>query len=229
MKILDYLGLPRWHPIWDGNPRLARPEEGGDLQTIVNSGNARPYIVGKTSERWTWREYDCEPGEIYFTPAERAFASGFRPHVVVEPTIKLKASPNKQWPYPHWRRLIRLLSAAGHPVTQLGPLGTRQTPEVARIVTPDFRKAAAVLANARLYIGPDGGLHHAAAAMGVPAIVIRGAFISEKVTGYVHHRNFFNGEGLGCGMRTPCSCCARAMHAITPESVADAALEILRA
>ena len=57
--------------------------------------------------------------------------------------------------------------------------------------------------------------------------MIRGAFISEKCTGYSAHRNLFTGEGLGCGMRVPCSCCAKAMAAITPEMVLNELREIL--
>jgi ADP-heptose:LPS heptosyltransferase len=213
--------LPRWHFIWDGNPRMARPDEAGDFQTIRNGGNARPYIEGKQHNRWIWREFECPPGEIYFSDSERFFARDHRPQIVIEPTIKNKASPNKQWGATNWQSFAALARAHGFALTQMGPSGTRPLRGVQLIHTPDFRRATAVLANARAYVGPDGGLMHAAAALGVPAVIIRGAFVSYRVCGYAHHRNLFTGEGLGCGMRTPCGCCARAMAAITPEMVLE--------
>lgn len=221
VRVLDAFGGARWHPIWEGNPRIAGPGDSGNFQEITNAPNARPYIAGKSSDRWTWKEFDCQPGEIYFSDSERLFARDQRPEIVIEPTIKKGASPNKAWGQSRWQRFVAMANHAGLRLTQLGPVGTRPMHGAELIVTADFRRAAAVLANARAYVGPDGGMHHAAAALGVPAVVIRGAFISEKCTGYPQHRNLFTGEGLGCGMRVPCSCCARAMAQIEPEQVLD--------
>jgi ADP-heptose:LPS heptosyltransferase len=88
------------------------------------------------------------------------------------------------------------------------------------------RQASAVLAGAALLISPEGGLHHAAAALGLRAVVIFGGFISPATTGYDLHRNFFTG-GQACGMRLACAHCAEAMARITPEEVAAAAREQL--
>lgn len=219
VRVLGADRLPRWHPIWEGNPRIARLDERGDFQEIQNAGGCRPYIAGKLHDRWLWREYECPPGELYLSDSELLFARDHWPQVVIEPTIKARASPNKDWGGARWQQFAALASRAGIALMQLGPPGTRALRGAHQIVTPDFRKAAAVLQHARAYVGPDGGLHHAAAALGVPAVVIRGAFISERVTGYPQHRNLFTGEGLGCGSRTPCSCCARAMAQIEPEQV----------
>lgn len=219
VQILDANGAPRWHAAWDGNPRFARPDERGDFQRISNAPNCRPYIAGKTPARWTWREFQCAPGELYFTLAEQSFGLRHQPQIVIEPNIKPGASPNKQWGGPRWRAFAALAIAAGYRLTQLGAVGTRVVPGAQLIETPDFRRACAVLSRAQAYVGPDGGLMHSAAALNVPAIVIRGAFISEKCTGYASQRNLFTGKGLGCGMRVLCSCCVRAMAEITPETV----------
>lgn len=228
VRILGVDGAPRWHPIWDGNPSLAKLDELGDFQIVRNGPNARPYIAGKNAVRWTWKAFETTPGEIYFTDAELEFARDYRPQIVIEPTIKKGASVNKQWGHDRWERLSRMAIAAGYAVTQVGAQQARVLPGAAFILTPDFRRAAAVLANARLYVGPDGGLMHAAAALGVPAIVIRGAFVSERCTGYSSQRNFYSGPGLGCGMRIRCPCCIAAMAKITPEAVLSAVGDILQ-
>lgn len=226
VQILDVAGAARWHAIWNGNPRIARIGETGDFQRITNGPNARPYIASKTAQRWTWKPFEPTPGEIFFTDIERAFAAPYRPQVVVEPTVKAKASPNKQWPIQHWQRFVRLAKEAGIELTQIGPHGSRILPGVNFILTTEFRLACAVLANARAYVGHEGGMHHAAAALGVPAVVIFGGFISPAQTGYPTHRNLFTG-GEACGMRVQCKHCADAMAAIKPEAVLDELRAIL--
>lgn len=228
VRVLDRYGAPRWHPLWDGNPRIAKPAESGDFQKIVNGSGERAYIEGKTAQRWTWRACDNEPGEIYLTAREQQLAAALRPEIVIEPTIKERASPNKQWPRESWKRFAEMAMAEGYRLTQLGPQGARVLPGVRWVRTDDYRLAAAVLSAAKLYVGHEGYLHHCAAAFGVPAIVIRGAFISPGVTGYAGQRDFFEGEGLGCGSRLPCQCCAAAMARIEPEAVFEAMREMLQ-
>lgn len=215
VQIVDRYGHRRWHALWGGNPRIAQAGEEGDFQTLRNAPGIRPYIASGSRYRWTWKPYQCAPGEIYFTPEEERFAANYSPGIVIEPTLKPGASPNKQWG--GWARFVELATDAGYRLTQLG---NTRSPNVDLIATPDFRHACAVLARADAYVGHEGGLHHAAAALGVPAVVIYGGFISPAQTGYADHRNLFTG-GEPCGMRFPCKHCADAMAAITPERVLD--------
>lgn len=226
VQFLDRSGMARWDAIWRGNPRIAHPDEFGNFNKILNCPGCRPYIAGKTAERWTWLDYACEPGEIYLSDEEIAFAASYRPQVVIEPTLKELASPNKQWQA--WAHFAELCHEAGIGVTQLGPAGKQPIPYADLIHTPDFRSACAVLANAKAYVGHEGGMHHAAAALGVPAVVIFGGYISPAQTGYADHKNLFTG-GTPCGNRFPCAHCAEAMQAITPQMVLEALLEILNA
>jgi ADP-heptose:LPS heptosyltransferase len=92
------------------------------------------------------------------------------------------------------------------------------------IETPTLRHAAAIVARARAVVVPEGGLHHTAAVFNVPAVVIYGGFISPAVTGYAGQVSLFANDEkhpLGCGWRTPCDHCAKAMASITPEIVAN--------
>jgi hypothetical protein len=72
-------------------------------------------------------------------------------------------------------------------------------------------------------------LHHAAAALGVPAVVIFGGFISPAVTGYAAHANIFTGDDLGCGNINPCPHCRAAMERISVDQVYGAATLQLKA
>jgi ADP-heptose:LPS heptosyltransferase len=74
-----------------------------------------------------------------------------------------------------------------------------------------------------LYIGPEGGLHHGAAAVGIPAVVLFGGFIPPQVTGYKTHVNLTGGADFFCGSLQACKHCAEAMERIKSKHVCDAA------
>ena len=216
----------KWSEVWDNNPRIAGPKEIGDFQIVYGRDpvtNMRPYHTGKTPERWTYNlDFRPDVGEIYFTDAERAFAAPFPGRLILEPSIKSGASPNKQWGFERWQRLASLFIAAGMPVTQLGIPGAPVLEGAEFISTPTFRKACAVLAGARGAVLPDGGLHHAAAALGVPAVVLMMGFTPIELTGYPGHVNLGASLDEACGMRTPCAHCAKWAESITPGMVFDA-------
>lgn len=222
------LNIHRWNDIWEGNPLIAKPGEEYDL-TIENRGGKRPYITFKTPERWHWLPYSPEPADLYLSDADKALAYRGAGRVVVNPTIKANASPNKQWG--QWQALVD--ASPGTPWLEIGdahPVLKR----VDFVQTASFRLACGVLSSARAAVLHEGGLHHAAAALGVRAVVIYGGFIAPACTGYNTHRNLFStGRAtrrdfpLGCGMRAPCGHCADAMRSITPAIVLHELMEIL--
>jgi hypothetical protein len=216
----------RWHEAWDNNPRIARPGERGDFQEFRPRDNwRRPYIAYKTPAQWTWKPWSPPRGELYFTPEERAFGERFSDRVIIEPSIKLGASPNKDWGRKRWLELTRIAALNGIRLTQLSPIDKYCLPGVEWICTQSMRLAAAILARARLAVVHEGAMHHACAALGTPAIVIYGGYIGPDVTGYEGQRAFFvktPGWPLGCGMWVPCKHCAEAMQSITPQMVLDA-------
>jgi ADP-heptose:LPS heptosyltransferase len=89
----------------------------------------------------------------------------------------------------------------------------------------NFRHALSMMRRAKLIVTSEGGLHHGAAAMGVPAVVIFGGFIPPQVTGYDMHINLAHGEA--CGRYTPCQHCKEAMEAISFEQVLGAVERLL--
>ena len=216
--VMDRFGRPRWHEAWEHNPDIARPGDAGAVRVLVNGPGERPYIKYKTPERWVWRAFDCRPGRLCFSDAETRWAAEHRPGIVIEPNLKPLASPNKDWSWARWTAFAELARARGIALTQLGPAGTRLLPGVRHIETPSMRLACAVLSRAQAYVGHEGGMHHAAAALGRPAVVLFGGYISPAQTGYAAHVNLFTG-GTACGSRQPCTHCAQAMAAIGPAGV----------
>jgi ADP-heptose:LPS heptosyltransferase len=230
-----YEGRPKWNQwgaqIWANNPRIAQPGERGDFQTLIarDSNNMRPYHLAKTPERWTYNlAFRPDVGELYFTDEEKRFAEKYRDRVIIEPHIKPGASPNKQWGWMRWNKVAWLAQKEGIKVTQLGPPGLQLLEGAEHVVTPSFRLAAAVLAVSRAAVLPEGGAHHAAAAVGLPAVVIFGGYIPVELTGYPGHINIGASLADACGNRQPCQHCADWMKRITPEDVFDHLMAILK-
>lgn len=218
----------RWHPIWTGLPYIAMPGESYDTRVLDAAGD-RPYIVQKLETQWLWRA--CKPpvGEISGLEAFVDYEHAARGYVLICTDLKPSASPNKAWPWDYWLQLVKTYPQV--PWAQVGdPAYPRRLP-IPYLQTPDFLSAVAAIRGSRGAVLQEGGLHHAAAAVGKPCVVLYGGFISPACTGYDLHTNLFEqtkGYPLGCGMRTPCGHCMAAMRAITPERVHNALQRILQ-
>lgn len=228
VEILDRNGKRRWSPIWDGMDYIAKPGESGDFRKITNGPGARPYIVAKTDRQWTWNTaHRAVPAVLELSADERAFAEPYRGRIIFEPHIKHRASPNKEWGWVRWNKLAWHMQEKGRRITQVGPAGTSLLDGADFIETPTFRHAAAVLSVARAAVLTEGGLHHAAAAVGCRAVVIFGGYIATEITGYSTHINLGATGDDACGMRVKCDHCRDWMSSISPDRVMRELLRIL--
>lgn len=218
--------------IFRGNPNIARPGElkRPDLEWVRYYKGHRIYNEQKPG-RWVWNyDFHAIPGEVVFD--RRELAAGARHgegFVVIEPEVpRWKAvAPNKDWGRANYQQVADALHQRGHRVVQFrSEKGAPPLAGVEQLQTISFRDALAILSHAALYIGPEGGLHHGAAAVDVPAVVIFGGFIPPSVTGYAHHANL-TGGAEACGSLVTCKHCAAAMANISPDEVLAAAYERL--
>lgn len=220
---------PRGRPVKDfglfeGIPYLLRrPTSARTYQRLINAPGVRPYIAAKTSTQWTWRPYKPIPAEIKFTDDELQFAERYAGRVMVEPNVKDIGHQNKAWH--RWPALMAALRAEDIQTFQCGPGGTSWIADDF-LLTPTFRYAAAALSKARAFIGTEGGLMHAAAAVGTPAVILWSEFISPEITGYDMHRNLRH-AGHPCGRRVDCPSCRESMDKITVDEVVTNLKELL--
>jgi len=217
-----------WGPwsaeIFKHNPNVAPPghERASDIEWIRYHKGHR--IYNKQGQgRWIWN-YDFRPipGEFHFHPSELPFFNLRHPNLVVmEPNTPNKpCGPNKQWPVERFKMVADELKAAGFDVVQFEYGGKNVVTK--QIRTGSFRQAAILLKEARLAILPEGGLHHAAAALVIPAVVLFGAWVPPKVLGYDMHINLAD-DNPGCGLFIRCQHCVDAMNKIKVNDVLDAA------
>lgn len=228
VAIVDRKGRARMHPVWAGN----RAIDPASPVRVVDGPHVRPYIRRWVGSRAEFdRSYRPRAGRLYDMDAARGFAAALdlpARFAAIEPIVRPPSSPNKDWGFARWAEVAAALDL---PCVQLGPDDGRPTlPGARRIVTPDFRAAAAVIERARLVLTTEGGTHHLAAATARPAVVIFGAFTPPEMTGYAGHVNLAveTPEGY-CGNYKPCAHCARAMASITPAAVVAAAHSLINA
>lgn len=214
VRICRVPGVFRRDPLWDGLPYIVQADTPAPYDVLRNGPGHRPYIEAKTPQRWTWRPYKPEPAEVALTIEEHKFGDRARGKVILEPNLKAAAPRNKDWGWERWCALALELSDRGIAYAQVGAGGTRLLPGAHFIETPSIRHAVACLSRARAAVLHEGALHHAAAAVSCPAVVIFGGYISPEVTGYEGQRSLFwksDEFPLGCGMRQSCRHCAAAM------------------
>ncbi len=219
--VLGKNGRPRWNELWRGNPRIWQP---GTVrprrsETLRSHGNWRSHLVADDDEtRWvfnpTWR---ATVGEL---PVVERKASGR--YIVIEPNLKAGHRINRDWGWARWQGLIDTMP--GIDFVQLGPRGTATLDGARLIETTSFIVACSWLSGAWAAVLPEGGLHHAAAALGIPGVVLFGGSRRVKSTGYPGHINLDDPdpETQACGSRQPCDHCEDFWNRLTPDIVAEA-------
>ena len=159
------------------------------------------------------------------------------PVIYVNPDSKNTTScNNKEWPWEYWCELVESLSncdvirckpQSTHDVSGNVPYNNPDLPGAINIDISDPRLAFNIMSGCDLVITTEGGAHHAAAALGIEAIVLYGAFISPKNTGYSHQHNIYNGPDIPYGSTIPDDRCIQAMRDIKTHRVLELARNLL--
>lgn len=220
VAIVDQRGRAQWVDLWNGIPYIL-PRVVPGCATVLNTSGMRPYIAMKTTGRWRWKPYQPKPAEVRFTVDEQMLAAQQAGRVMIEPNVKNIGHTNKAWLWDRWQALVD--SMPDTQFVQCLPVGARVLAgdNVHHVQTLSFRDAMAVLSRSVALVTTEGGLMHAAAAVGTPAVVLWSEFISPDVTGYKMHTNLRH-AGNPCGMRLNCPSCRRSMAAITVGEVRSA-------
>jgi hypothetical protein len=206
-----------WSEIFENNPKIAREPHGG-YQWINSYPRNRPYINYKyrIKGHYIFRDsFRVEPGELYLTRDEFNLYSQYAGSVYIEPNVKESIVSDKAWYFDRWQEIVNSIRIKW----VQGP--GRKLDNVEQVNTPSFRHACALLKHCKFFVGTDGGLHHAAAALSKPAVVVWGGFIDPDVLGYKTHLNLCKAKYF-CGTRKQCKHCRKALNAITVKDVIKA-------
>ena len=231
--------------VFRGNPDLVHPDEPvKEIGCIPDYPGQRCYVDYAKTEyepientqkqrilRFKWKpDFHAPRGVLYFSQDEKSAAGEISmrlpyPFFVVEPNTADKPWFNhKSWPFDRWQDFVN----AFPDVSFIQFNGDRVLDGVHQVLTPTFRLACGILACSGGFIGTDGGLHHAAAALDLPAVVLWGHYSSPEVFGYTDHVNIRHEDGIGCGSAwIECRECNLSMLKISVDEVVQNFQELL--
>ncbi len=187
------------------------------------------YVRRETPDRMVWKEgghiidillanygliardYECE---IYFSPHEEEAVNRLQESlklttdfVVIEPHSNSQWFGDlREWSFERWERVVEWLHDHNYPVVQIGE-GGRPVLEGAIDVTgrASFREAVLLMKRARLFLGQEGGLMHAANAVNVPSVIVWGGLTLPEFAAYSKHTVLCTRvECAPCGLRGQC-------------------------
>ena len=233
--------MMHWSEVFENNPHMLQPHEeySGELIFIPDYPGRRAYVDYENSGngRFTFKSDFAAPvGKIYFSEKElwqmenlkREIGENF---IVIEPNVKAEVSSNnKDWGFKNWQDLIGRNRGKVNWL-QIGEPGKgRILNHVWKRPTAKFRAALMVLSVSKGFVGTDSALHHAAATLGKPAVVVWGGYSSPMQLGYDGHfnvvpANWQDTSKIGCGTLAPCEHCREAMASITVDVVERAVKE----
>jgi ADP-heptose:LPS heptosyltransferase len=231
--IVDKSGHARWSDIWANNPYIANASANSnrrgrvirDLAKVVSGPGKRPYYTHfsrKDGMKFSDWKAKNEPGHMFLTLEELAYGRDIKnkigPYVVVEPNLNKLSNKNKQWGEDRWKSLVKRLS--DYTVIQLSQEGGVLPGVKMCITAPSFRLACSILNEASMLILPEGGLHHAAAALNKKAVVIFGGHTPPENLGYDIHVNLYSKiDKSPCGQWEECQHCVECMDMISVDDV----------
>tara|TARA_Y100001970_G_C14201243_1_gene841220 strand:- start:873 stop:1718 length:846 start_codon:yes stop_codon:yes gene_type:complete len=231
--------------VYDNNPNISdcrNLDTSKPIHMIDYHPGNRPYIDyhRSTSSNYVWnKKYKPIAGQIFFSEDEKKQAKkiledakkfwnknynkNFKKIIFLE-TSSTKINDkqfsikhlNKDWGYNNWKNLSHnlkdeyLIIHSTHSKTQ----------EIEGLFAPkniNFRLACSILNNSDIYIGPEGGFGHVAAALKKKAVLYFGGWISPENIGYDFHENiFYDDIKSPCGQyKKICTHCEEARIKIT--------------
>ncbi len=231
--------------IYDNNPNIAdcrNLDLNKPIHIIDYHPGNRPYIDYKNSNNlnYIWNEkFKPTPGQIFFNKDEinqskiiieksklhwaKYNKNKFKKIIFLE-TSSTKINDkqfnikhqNKDWGFKNWINLINKIKNEYLIIHSVH----KKTQKIEGIFAPEnvgFRVACAVMDKCDLYVGPEGGFGHVAAALNKKAVLYFGGWISPSVIGYDFHENiYFRDVRSPCGQyKHICDHCKKARQKIT--------------
>lgn len=150
--------------------------------------------------------------EIYFDEAEEKSAKDIlkeleKDFIVIEPNSKKNYTPNREYPFEKWQKVVDDLSKSIQ-VVQLGTSGSKVLEKVVDLTgRTNFRTASCVIRSAKCLVTCEGGLVHAANAVETKSVVVITGYQSPKMVAYPENINIDISSHGPCGLKVKCKDC----------------------
>ena len=137
-------------------------------------------------------------------------------------SLSLK-NKNKDWGVSNWKQLVTKINNDFLIIQSVHETSKKIEEVFYSNKKFNFRIACAILDRCDLFVGPEGGFGHAAAALNKKAVIYYGGWIHPRLTGYNFHENlYFDHPKSPCGARGYlCDHCEEARQSINVDFFED--------
>lgn len=167
--------------------------------------------------------------ELYFDDKEidtvESLVGERKDFIVIEPQSNDEYTVNKRYPLSKWQHVADELIKDGHTIVQIGRKTKDQVLSGVIDLTgkTSFREAAAIISLSKLFVSSEGGLMHAANAVGTMSVILYTGFIHPKMTAYPENTNIWIGHAHGpCGLKVHCQNCYKESIEHNPSEIVEA-------
>jgi hypothetical protein len=179
-------------------------------------------------------------GEIFFVQSETARVSKLMSElkllrgkfIVVEPHTNAEWFGDlRSWSFENWVLLMKKTQDLGIRWIQVGLPQSHLIPGAESICGQlSFRETAYLINQSMLFMGTEGGLMHAARAVGSHALILWGGLTPLSLTGYPDHQKVVSEEVecSPCGLKGNCPYQKKCMTGISVEKVENALRELVK-
>mgnify|MGYP000018976674 CR=1 FL=1 len=215
------------------------------------------YVEKELPERYIWRTgghavdlilknfnvqaFDHRP-ELYFTNEEESEAFQIRQaygltgdYICIEPHTKEDYFGDlRAWPMERWQAVIDQLAHADVPPHKVVQIGASGKPSLKGVIDLSgripFRIAALLMRDCVAFLGTDGGLMHASAAVGAPAVILWSGVNLPTLLGYPEMHTIVRkvAECSPCGLKGGCAQNRKCMLGIEVDEVLQAVIGLLK-
>jgi len=240
--------------IFENNPFIQQEYESDVIAFPMQLNNhATNYCKKDTSEKAVHRhdkhiiEQICEfygiknpklKCELYLNEQENKFTNQLLSlfnlkdnFLVIEPQSNDEYTVNKLYSIQKWQTVVDSLVKEGQTIVQVGrPTTSNKLSNVIDLTgKTSFREAASIISKSKLFISSEGGLMHAANAVGARSVILFTGFIHPTMTGYPENKNIWIGKDHGpCGMKVFCNNCKKNVENHDPLEIVQAVKELLK-
>jgi len=213
-------------PVFENNPYIAKTDEKSRLFPLFLNNPQANYCKTDTP-LMAHHRYDkhmiaqmCEfygienpelKCEMYFTNYERDkvknLVSDLGVFITIEPASKTNYTPNREYPFAKWQKVVNDLSK-DVTVVQLGAPASRLLNNVIDFRgKTSFREAALVIGESKAFISSEGGLVHAATTVDTTSVVVITGYQHPDMVAYPQNVNINLGKHGPCGLKVKCDEC----------------------
>lgn len=195
----------------------------------------RSTILG---EKLILQNYKPKPFKVRLYQSEMSAAEkileeyDLKDFIIVNPDYKSSFfSDNKNWGFKKWQRLTDMLSEHMQ-VVRLHPDQTGYKEPLLKnainIKNSQIRSSIALMSKSKFGVTYDGLLQHVFAGFRIPAVVIQGGLVNEKIMSYDTNLHIsYDHPETPCGSTFYCPHCVEANKAITVDMVYEKCLKLL--